>query len=658
MKIGLGIDTGGTFTDAVIYDFKDKKIISSFKASTTIGDLNICINNVLDSIDKKHIDEIQVISLSTTLVTNACVEGKGAKGKLILIGCKREEIVQYGGEYGLNNVNDIIFIDGKVDLNGKEITEPNWNNFEKQILDCEKYVDSFAVVQVWGSVNPVYEVKAKDIISELSNKPVVCGHELSSKLNYMRRAVSCLLNVRLIPVFNSFLDSVKNNIEKRGIKAPLLIVRCDGSVMSEEYARMKPVDTLLSGPAASIAGGLVLGKQKNAVVIDMGGTTSDLGIVENESVRLDEQGATVGNNKTATSSIDIHTKGIGGDSEIEILSDKQIKIGPKRVEPICQLASKYPSIINTLNKLHEIANKHIKNVGVFYYLIGNKTNNKIVNYLKDGPKDVLSICENCDISIYNNDLDDLVKEGVLMKCAITPTDIAHCKGTFIKWDNKASVLSLDIFSKQYNIDKNELCEKVDDKMCELLFTMISKKIYSYESKTEIDNDFYKYAYNNKSKLVDFNIVCKYPIIGLGAPSYLYMPTVAKKLNTKCIIPEYAYVANALGAIAGEIKISEFAEITTLYENNLFAGYHLQTSKGVSVFEQYEEALTNAKTQLTQITKTNLLKRGAINGDISIVIQDNSVKSPYVNDDNKEEYLFRFVKLIASGRCEIVKSGII
>jgi len=658
MKLGLGIDTGGTFTDAVIYNYENKKILSSFKSPTTIGDLNICINNVLNSIEDKYISDIQVVSLSTTLVTNACVEGKGAKGKLIFIGCKREEIVKYGKEHGLPNVNDIIFLDGQVDLNGKEIKEPDWEQLKKQVIDCENYVDGFAIVQMWGTVNPVYEVKAKDIINNLNDKPCVCGHELSSKLNYLRRGVSCLLNVRLIPIFNHFLDSVKTNIKLKGIKAPLLIVRCDGSVMTEEYARMKPVDTLLSGPAASIAGGLVLSKEKNGIVLDIGGTTSDLGIVENESVRIEEQGATIGNNKTSTSSIDIYTLGIGGDSEIVLSSDKKAIIGPKRVEPICQLAHKHPEINDRLDKLIPLAEKHIRNIGVFYYLIGDKKNNKIVEYLKDGPKDVLSICENCDISIYNSDLNVLVNEGVIMKSAITPTDIAHCQNKFNKWDKTSSMKAIELFTKQYSIKDEELFYKVEEKICMMLYTMIAKKLYSYSSKYEIDEKLYEFAYLHQNHLIDFNISCKYPIIGLGAPSYLYLPTVAKKLNTTCIIPEYANVANALGAIAGEIKITEFAEITTIYENNVFAGYHLQTSKGMFIFEKYEEALENAYEQLKKITKDSLAKRGAINGDITITKSDNSVKSPYQSKEGEEEYLFRFVKLTANGRCEIVKSGII
>ena len=161
MKLGLGIDTGGTFTDAVIYNYESKKILSSFKSPTTIGDLNICINNVLNSIEGKYIRDIQVVSLSTTLVTNACVEDKGAKGKLIFIGCKREEIVKYGKEHGLPNVNDIIFLDGQVDLNGKEIKEPDWEQLKKQVIDCENFVDGFAIVQMWGTVNPVMKLRQK-----------------------------------------------------------------------------------------------------------------------------------------------------------------------------------------------------------------------------------------------------------------------------------------------------------------------------------------------------------------------------------------------------------------------------------------------------------------------------------------------------------------
>ncbi|MBN2852310.1 MAG: hydantoinase/oxoprolinase family protein [Clostridia bacterium] len=658
MKLGLGIDTGGTFTDAVIYNFENKEILSSFKSPTTIGDLNICINNVLNSIDKQYLDSIMVVSLSTTLVTNACVEGKGARGKLILIGCKREEIIKYGREYGLPDVSDIIFVDGVVDINGKEIKSPDWDSFKKQILDIEKHVDSFGVVQMWGTVNPVYEVEARELIQTISSKPTVCGHELSSKLNYFRRAVSCLLNVRLIPIFNHFLDSVKQNIELKGIKAPLLIVRCDGSVMTEQYARSKPVDTLLSGPAASIAGGLVLSRQKNAVILDIGGTTSDMGIVENESVKLEEQGATIGENKTATSSIDIYTLGIGGDSQIAVTSDQRLIIGPKRVESICQLSFKYPSIKEKIRELIPVANKHVRNIGVFYYLVGTKKNSRIIDYLADGPKDVLSICDNCDISIYNNDLDLLVNEGVIMRCAITPTDIAHCQKKFNKWDSEAAELILTLFVKQFGFDETTILAKIEDKIGQLLYTMIVRKLYQYESKNDMEEEFYEFSYGSDSRLLNFDITCKFPIIGLGAPAYLYLPEVARKLNTTCIIPTHAGVANALGAIAGEIRITEFAEITTIYDNNQFVGYHLQTSNGVNLFDTYEEAEKQAYSLLNLITRENLAKRGAVKGDIHINKHDHSVKAPFQGEEAEEEFLFRFVKFESTGRCDIVKSGII
>ncbi len=658
MKLGLGIDTGGTFTDGVIYDYTTKQVISSVKSPTTIGDLNICINNVLNHIKDEYIEQIQVVSLSTTLVTNAAVEGKGSKGKLVFIGCKQSDIMKLGSEYGLPPASDIIFVDGEVSMHGKEIKQPDWEQFLNQINDCRKQVDSFAIVQVWGTINPVFEVQAKDMINKVCDKPVICGHELSSTLNYLRRGVSALLNVRLIPIFNHFLDAVKLNLIKKGINAPLLIVRCDGSVMTEEYARSKPVDTILSGPAASIAGGLILSGKKEAIIIDMGGTTTDLGIVDDGTIQLIEEGATIGNHKTATPSIDMITRGIGGDSEIIRQSDYTLKIGPKRVEPICLLASKHPEIITELKSLFSKCKQHVKNIGVFYYLIGDKPHNQIVTYLKDGPKDVLSICENCDISIYNNDLDYLVSEGIIMKCAITPTDVAHFQDKFTKWDVTAAKLIIELFCKQYGINTEQLLSEVSRQVGINLYKMIVEKIYDQLGDNIITDDLLTVAFDGNHTILDCNFTCHYPIVGLGAPSYLYLPDIAKKLKTICINPEFASVANALGAIAGEIRIAEKAEITTIYDNNIFIGYHVQSSNGVELFEVFEDARKYVYETLTKVTKEALAKRGASQGDIEIKENDHSVKSPYHQNDDEEEFLFRFVNFEAIGRCEIVKSGII
>ena len=120
----------------------------------------------------------------------------------------------------------------------------------------------------------VYEKKAKQAFSRRYDFPLICGHELFSELNSVQRGASTLLNAKLLPVIREFLAAVKASLKARGVDAPLVIVRSDSSLMSEEFSMLRPVETILCGPAASVLGGLKLTGEKDSVIIDMGGTTT------------------------------------------------------------------------------------------------------------------------------------------------------------------------------------------------------------------------------------------------------------------------------------------------------------------------------------------------------------------------------------------------
>lgn len=131
------------------------------------------------------------------------------------------------------------------------IIEPNWEKLHKKVNEYKEKTEGFAIVQLWGMKNPEFEQKAKSLIKKWTSSQVVCAHELLGKLNFLKRAATALLNVQLIPIITDFIKVVKISLENKGIKAPLAIVRGDGSLMSEDFAREKPLETLLSGPADS-----------------------------------------------------------------------------------------------------------------------------------------------------------------------------------------------------------------------------------------------------------------------------------------------------------------------------------------------------------------------------------------------------------------------
>ena len=393
MRLGLGIDTGGTYTDGVIYDFDDSKVIKGAKSLTVKEDLKLGIIHVLDQMPQELLKKIGVVSLSTTLATNACVEDKGSRAKLILIGCDENIVKKNGQQYGLPSIEDIIFIRGGHDLRGEVTEEPHWDVLHDKIKNTMGKTDSFAIVQMWGIRNPEFEKKAKELIYDWTGLPVVYKHELAGELNFLKRAATALLNAKLIPLINKFIDAVKVGLKERGIHAPLAIVCGDGSVMSEGYVRNRPVETLLSGPAASVIGGINVSGQQNCVVVDMGGTTSDLAIVKEGKPFLAYEGADVGNWKTAVKSVDIRTIGLGGDSQISFDSRDKLIIGPRRVAPLSWLAHRWPKVLGQIKLLHEENRIHTRSLCQFFYSIGEipqdgdftTEEKRIVEALKEGP---------------------------------------------------------------------------------------------------------------------------------------------------------------------------------------------------------------------------------------------------------------------------------
>jgi len=299
MKTGIGIDTGGTYTDAVIYDFLSKEILGTAKALTTKDDLTEGILEALDALPKNLIETAELVSLSTTLATNACVEDKGGNAKLIFFGSDHRAIDRYGKEYGLPASGEMCIQKSYTKFSGEIDCEPDWDLFSAALEDGFDGYDGVGVIEMNAVRNNGFvEKKAKEILLEKHKMPVVCGHELTHELNCLRRGASVLLNARLFPIIEDFIRSIKTAIKKRGINAEIVIVRSDGSLMSEEFAHIRPVETLLCGPAASVIGSADLTDEKNSVVVDMGGTTTDIALIAGGSPHRVANGVSIGKWKT------------------------------------------------------------------------------------------------------------------------------------------------------------------------------------------------------------------------------------------------------------------------------------------------------------------------------------------------------------------------
>ena len=311
-RIIIGIDTGGTFTDAVAFDLDSRGILAKGKARTTKEDLSVGISNALDTLPPALLREACRISLSTTLATNACVEGKGCRAKLILMGATKTVLRTIGAEkkYGLRE-EDVLCLDTHGSFDGSVVDEPDW---DAVIAENERWLadtEAIGVVEANAARNgAVCEKHAREALAARFDVPIVLASELTSDLNMMERGATALLNARLLPLIEEFLASVRRSLAARGVTASIAIVRSDGSLMSEAFAGGKPVETILSGPAASILGSRELADRETCLVIDMGGTTTDVSIVVDGRPALTDR-IRIGSWKTQVRGAYVETFGLG-----------------------------------------------------------------------------------------------------------------------------------------------------------------------------------------------------------------------------------------------------------------------------------------------------------------------------------------------------------
>ena len=448
MSIGIGIDTGGTYTDAVIYDFDNEIVLDSAKALTTKNDLTIGISNVIDKLSIDLLKQASMVGLSTTMATNACVENKGGRAKLILWGIDKHTVERFGKQYGLPDADEIYFQDSYPKFNGGYEKETDWQLFEDNIEKWFKECDAVASVELFAmNTNALVEKKSKEILRDKLGIPVICGNELFTDIDALQRGSSVLLNARLIPIIEEFISAIKTVLKDRNINVPVGIVRSDGSLMSEKFTSVYPVETILCGPAASVMGGVKLSNVPNSFVIDMGGTTTDIAIVKDFVPVTETKGVKIGQWKTFVKGLFIDTFGLGGDSAVRYNNGKMY-LDDVRVIPLCVAAGEYPCIIDELKLLEKEDLPHTRFIHEFYILQKDISNNE--NYteyekefcdkLKNGPMSLRKAAASMESDVYHFKVDRLEKEGVVMRCGLTPTDMMHIKGDFDTYDREASIM--------------------------------------------------------------------------------------------------------------------------------------------------------------------------------------------------------------------------
>ncbi len=332
----VGLDVGGTHIDAVVID--EGKVIDAVKEPVQRENLFESIWTTLKQLFSRHDkSKIERINLSTTVSTNAIVENKTSPVGMI---------IQSGP--GLPNDflacgDENVFISGYVDHRGKLVKDLDLKEIERAIeLFKKKNINSCAVVTKFCTRNFNHELRIKEILEEYFSS-VTMGHSLSGKLNFPRRVFTAYLNAAVYDTFNEFSNNIKRSMEHEGIEAPLFILKADGGTTSLEAAEQYPVETILSGPAASFMGlNALLHTDRDALLLDIGGTTTDIFFLADGIPLFEPLGIEIGPYKTLVRAIYSASIGLGGDSSIDV-ENGQLQIGPKREGPPYALGGPKPT---------------------------------------------------------------------------------------------------------------------------------------------------------------------------------------------------------------------------------------------------------------------------------------------------------------------------
>ena len=561
MSFILGVDTGGTYTDGVIFDTSGNDIVKKSKSLTTYDDLTRCIKTCIASLGKDHLSRIECVSLSTTLATNAIVEAKGCDTGLIIIGRTLD---------GALPAKVVHTIKGGHDVRGVALEDLDPVEVQDVIESMRGKVQAIAVSGYFSVRNPGHELAVMKLVRQMLNIPVVCAHQLSSSLGYYERTVTTILNAQLVPIIVDLIHSIKSVITELDIHAPLMIVKGDGALMDERTAKERPIETILSGPASSITGSTTLTACKDALVLDMGGTTTDIAVVRDGFPKVNPEGASVDGWLTRVKAVDINTYGIGGDSAIRWDKNNRLVIGPRKVVPLCVAAHIYPGLADELAELHASGQAAAKSNPVDCFMrVGDSPDNdsdsdlnekehEILRLLEDGPHLVTRMEHAMRKKFRFFSFDNLLAKGVIKKVSFTPTDVLHSSGAYAKWNHEASTTGAQILAETLGLSPDDFLDHVTD--------AITNKIARVIFQTLLDNDQSKIELNKSREaqyLIDkilspdenhaFGITStlRFPIVAVGAPAKAYIPAVAEKINAQIIIPDHYEVANAVGAATGK-----------------------------------------------------------------------------------------------------------
>ncbi|TMV10803.1 hydantoinase/oxoprolinase N-terminal domain-containing protein [Arenibacterium halophilum] len=615
MAILLGVDTGGTYTDAVLLR-DETEVLASAKALTTRQDLAIgvgaAVSRVLEQAGVQP-GEIALASLSTTLATNALVEGQGGRVGLIYVGFREGDLERHGLTEVLRG-DPAVCIGGGHDHGGGEAAPLDMAALGAFLEQVGDQVSAFAVAGQFATRNPAHELAVAEAIGARTGAPVTCSHQLSARLNGPKRALTAVLNARLLGMIDALIGRAQDRLHDMGIHAPLMVVRGDGALMAAEQARLRPIETILSGPAASIVGARWLTGAQDALVSDIGGTTTDVALLRDGRPALDPAGASVGGHRTMVEAVAMRTTGLGGDSQVHVVTEGLgggVRLGPRRVIPVALIAAEASEVVHgaldaqlratvpgELDARFARALPGVSQAGLA------PRERDLLDRLGAGVMPLQALLRT---RMDHGALGRLVDRGLVQLAGVTPSDALHVLGRLDSWDAEASAKALALMvrrrvgsGERLAPDAPALAELIVNQMTEqtvhaLLEAAFVEETGDFGAPPDVlaRHPLVRAGLDGHRGIVAVDLRLNRDVVGLGASAPAWYPAVGDRLGCRMILPEHAGVANAIGAVVGRVTVRRSGTVTSPAEGR----YRAHLPEGPEDFASPEDAMARLESHL-------------------------------------------------------------
>jgi N-methylhydantoinase A/oxoprolinase/acetone carboxylase beta subunit len=666
MAVFLGVDTGGTFTDAVIVDDGATRVIGSAKSLTTRGDLALGIGRAVDAAlagAGVAPGDVALVSLSTTLATNALVEGQGGRVALVFIGFDEGDLDRGGLTEALKG-DPVIWLAGGHGHAGQEAAPLDLAALEAAVAGLADQVMGFAIAARFATRNPGHEVAARALIRRVTGRPVTCSHELSAQLNGPKRALTAVLNARLIGMIDRLVAACERHLAAVGITAPLMVVRGDGALISAAMVRERPIETILSGPAASIVGARWLTGCADALVSDIGGTTTDVALLRDGLPEIDPQGARVGPYRTMVEAVAMRTTGLGGDSEVHPVTEGLqggLRLGPRRLVPVSLLAVDHAEMVHgaldralSADAVGELDGRFVIPMGGD---AGGLTAREAAVLARLSAPMPMSAALTSRLEVAA--LERLVARGLVMIAGVTPSDASHVLGRLEAWDGEAAEKAVRLLARRRNgrgdrfaADAAELAQAIIDQLtaqtvdCLLEAALGEDAAFSGQPPDVLArHPLMRAGLDGHRGVVEISARLGVPVVGLGASAPAYYGAVGDRLGARMILPDHAGVANAIGAVVGQVSQRATGLVSSPGEGRFTA--HL--AGGLQTFADRDAALAAMEAAL--VAEASARARAAGAEEVHIVTR-RDIREAEV--EGRPMFLEATLSATASGRPRVAR----